>query len=96
MYTIKQIIDNQNKFKNLIVNYLNKEYNESKKNLFKIKSDDKYINEQVDKLKNKFKKKLYKKEIDRLFFLNTNRSENFYLWWDEQQEEAIILKYDKK
>jgi len=96
MHTIKQIIDNQKRFRKLILSWLTKDLRESKKMLIGIESDDNYINEQIEKLKNKFKATTYKKEIDKLFFMHPNRSENFYVWWDEKQEEVVILRYGKK
>jgi len=96
MHTIKQIIDNQKDFRKLILRWLTKDLNESKKKLVDIESDDEYIQEQVKKLKSKFKKTLYKKEIDKLFFMHPNRNEEFYVWWDKEQQEVVILSYGKK
>jgi uncharacterized short protein YbdD (DUF466 family) len=96
MHTIKQIIDNQKRFRKLMLNWLTKDLRESKKMLVGIESDDEYINEQVEKLKSKFKATTYKKEIDKLFFMHPKRNEDFYAWWDEKQEEVVILRYGKK
>ena len=96
MHTIKQIMDNQRKFRKLMLSWLSKDLRESKKKLIEIKSDDEYINEQANKLKDKFKKTLYKKEIDKLFFIHPKRNEEFYAWWDEEQQEVVSLSYGKK
>lgn len=96
MHTIKQIIDNQRVFRKEILSWMTKDLRETKKILLKIESKDDYISSEVDKLKSRFKKTLYKKEIDRLFFMHPKRNEEFYAWWDEQSQEAIILSYGKK
>lgn len=96
MKTIKQIIDNQNKFKAHILQWLNYDLNNTKKELLKIKSENEFIQTEVNKLKVKFKKALYKKEIDKLFFMHPKRSEVFYAWWDAENQEVVILNYDKK
>ena len=75
---------------------MTKDLNKSKKKLISIKSDDKYIQEQVKKLTSRFKKTLYKKEIDKLFFMHPNRNEEFYAWWDSEGREVVILNYGKK
>lgn len=96
MHTIKQIIDNQNEFRKPILDWLTKDLTKSKKNLIDIKSDDKYIQEQVKKLKDRFKKTSYKNEIDKLFFMHPKRNKDFYVWWNKEEQEVIILSYDKK
>jgi hypothetical protein len=96
MHTIKQIIDNQKEFRKSMLNWFTKELRESKKNLIDIKSDDEYIQEQVKKLKSRFKKASYKKEIDKLFFMHPKRNQELYAWWDIEGNEVIILSYDKK
>jgi len=96
MHTIKQIIDNQASHRNLILQWLTKDLRESKKKLFEIESDDEYIITQADKLKDRFKKTLYKKEIDKLFFMHPKRNEDLYAWWNDEEQEVVILSYDKK
>lgn len=96
MHTIKQIMDNQREFRKSILSWLTKDLRESKKKLAEIKSEDEYIQEQADKLKDKFKKTLHKKEIDKLFFVHPKRNEHFYAWWDDKEQEVVILSYGKK
>lgn len=96
MHTTKQIIDNQRSYRKLILQWFTKDLKESKKKLFEIKSDDEYIKSETKKLKARFKKTLYKKEIDRLFFMNPKRNENLYAWWNIEEQEVVILSYDKK
>jgi hypothetical protein len=96
MHSIKQIIDNQEKFKNEIISFLNSETTCAKKVLNSIKSDDKFILKEKNKLKSKFKKINQKKYIDSLFFLNYSRNLTFYVWWEENENETKILKYDKR
>jgi len=96
MRTIQQIINNQKKYKKLILDWFNDDLRETKKKLLDIDSDDEYIQSQVEKLKSKFKKTLYKKEVDKLFFMHPRRNEEFYAWWSEEENEVIILSYGKK
>jgi hypothetical protein len=96
MHTIKQIIDNQKSYRKLMLRWMTKDLSESKKKLAAINSDDEYIQEQVEKLKGRFKKTLYKKEIDKLFFMHPKRNEEFYAWWDSEGQGVVILSYGKK
>jgi hypothetical protein len=96
MHTIKQIIDNQKANRGFILKWLTKDLKKSKKKLIDIKSEDDYIQEQVKKLKGRFKKTLYKKEIDKLFFMHPKRNERLYAWWDVEEQKVVILSYDKK
>ncbi len=96
MNTIQKIIENQRDYRKLILKWLTNDLRDAKKVLSEIKSEDEYIKAEVEKLKNRFKKTLYKKEIDRLFFMHSNRNEEFYAWWDVQGQEVLILNYGKK
>lgn len=96
MHTIKQIMENQKTYRKLILKWFTNDLRESKKQLFDIKSDDEYIQLQVKKIKGRFKRFKYKKEIDRLFFIHPKRSEEFYAWWDVNESEVVILSYGKK
>lgn len=96
MYSIQKIIENQTKFKKEIIVYYTKEYSESKRILNRINSQDAFIIKEKNKLKNRFKKIKLKNYIERLFFLNFNRNKVFYVWWDEDEKEAKIFKYDKR
>jgi len=96
MHTFQQIMNNQKSYRKFILEWLTRDLRETKKTLLEIKSDDEYIQSQVDKLKGKFKKTLYKKEIHRLFFTHPQRNEQFYAWWDEKNQEVVILSYGKK
>lgn len=96
LHTIQQIIDNQKVHRKEILQWITNDLRESKKELSEIESDDEYIKEQVDKLKSRFKKTKYKKEIDRLFFMHPRRNEEYYAWWDMERQEVMILSYGKK
>lgn len=96
MNTIQKIINNQKEYRKLILKWLTNDLRNTKKTLYEINSDDEFIKSEVEKLKNKFKKTTYKKEIDKLFFMHPNRNEEFYVWWDVEEQEALILSYGKK
>ena len=96
MHTIQKIINNQRDYRKMILKWLTNDLRDAKKSLSEIDSDDEFIKSEVEKLKSKFKKTLYKKEIDRLFFMHPNRNEEFYAWWDAHGQEVLILSYGKK
>lgn len=96
MHTIQKIINNQTNYRQLILKWFTEDLRDAKKSLYEIDSDDEFIKSEVEKLKAKFKKTLYKKEIDRLFFMHRNRNKEFYAWWDVQEQEVLILNYGKK
>jgi hypothetical protein len=95
-HTIQQIIDNQSKYKTEIVNSLKGEFRELKKELASINTSDIYIKGEKDKLSKRIKNTKFIKSMDSLFFLSKNRSEEFYAWWDEENNETIIYNYGKK
>ena len=95
-HTIQQIIDNQSKHKKEIVNSLKGEFRELRRELSNIKTKDTYINEEKNKLSKRIKNTKFVKSIDSLFFLSKKRSEEFYAWWSEENNETIIYNYGKK
>lgn len=95
-HTIQQIIDNQSKYKNEIVNSLKNEFRELKRELSNINTKDIYIKGEKDKLNKRIKNTKFIKSMDSLFFLSKKRSEEFYAWWDEENNETIIYNYGKK
>ena len=96
MHTTQQIIENQDKYKDNILNFFLKEIQEIKKELREIKSDNDFILQEKEKLIKKFKKTNTLASIKKYFFLSNKRDEKFYIWWDIKQEEALILTYGKK
>lgn len=95
-HTIQQIIENQNKYKNEIVASLKNEFRELKKELASINTSDDYIKGEKNKLSKRIKNTKFVKSIDSLFFLSKKRSEEFYAWWDDENNETIIYNYGKK
>jgi hypothetical protein len=96
MPTIKQIIDNQEKNKNHILQFFREEINQSKVELRGIKTSDEFIAKEKEKLLRRFKKTNTLESIKKYFFLSSKRDLNYYLWWEEKSQEALILRYDKK
>lgn len=94
--TSKQIIDNQERYKNEILNYFLSEIKSVRKELNDIKTDDEFINQEKEKLIKKLKKVNTVNSIKKYFYLSNKRDENFYAWWDDAQQEALILPYGKK
>jgi len=94
-HTIQEIINNQTKFKDKITKYLIKEFNSAKKELKKIKSHKKDIIKEKEKLEKKITKIKPLNSIGKFFFMNSKRNRDFYVWWDEESNEAVILKYEK-
>lgn len=96
MHSFKDIIENQEEFKEEIFSFFYKEQSDAKKILNNIKSDDKYILKEKNKLKVRFEKIKPKLYIEHLFFLSSKRNPVFYVWWDKEEKEAKIFKYDKR
>ena len=93
--TIKNIIENQEKFKNEIISFLKIEAKETRKILESINSSDYQINEYLESLKAKMKKTKNSSLLN-LFVLNKNKNSKYYVFWDEKSQEAIIYKYDER
>lgn len=96
MHTTQQIIENQDKFKDKIFHFLLLEVSEAKKVLRDIKSEDAFILKEKEKLLKKFRKTNTLNSIKKYFFKSNKRDEKFYAWWDETQQEVLILEYGKK
>jgi hypothetical protein len=75
MYTRKQIIENQKKFRKEIIDYLKLEFKQTKKELSEIKSEDKTIKEEKEKLENKFNKIKISNEIENHFISEKNQDQ---------------------
>lgn len=96
MPTIKQIIDNQEKNKENILQFFKEELNQSRVELRGIKTTDEFIAKEKEKLLRKFKKTNTIDSIKKYFFLSSKRDLTYYLWWEDKSQEALILRYDKK
>ncbi len=96
MHIRKQIIENQKKFRKEIVDSLKLEFKEAKKELAEIKTEDKTIKEEKQKLENKFNKIKISQEIEKLFITEKNLYPNYYAWWDETNQQVSKLKYKDK
>ena len=96
MPTFKQIIDNQEKNKDNIINFFKEELRQSKNELKGIQTNDAFIAKEKEKLLKRFKKTNTLESIKKYFFKSNNRDANYYLWWDDNAQEALILRYDKK
>lgn len=94
MHTIKQIIDNQELFRQEIIDFLKKELQASLDVLKHISTTDPEVNDQLLQLKKKIKK-MKSPSIPSLFFLHRRRNKKYYAWWEVESEEAIIHKYVK-
>ena len=94
MHTISEIINNQTKFEKAIKESLIKDLKDCKKNLKDIKTKDAFIKKEKEKLIKKFKNLDLNKHVNKLFFLSRNRYSDYYVWWSEESNEPIILKYD--
>ncbi len=96
MHTIQEIIDNQETFKEEIISWFNEDLKQTKKSLNEIKTNNKFILSEKKKLVKRFEKTNFEKSFVKLFFMHSSRNKDFYVWWDKGNQEAIILKYDKK
>jgi hypothetical protein len=96
MHTTQQIIENQEKFKDNILRFFIDEIKETRKELRGIETNNEFILKEKEKLIKKFKKTSTLESIKKYFFLSNKRDEKFYIWWDDKQQEALILTYGKK
>ena len=55
-----------------------------------------FIVKEKEKLLRKFKKTNTLDSIKKYFFLSSKRDLTYYLWWENNTQEALILRYDKK
>lgn len=95
-HTRKQIIENQKLYRDEIVKVLKVEFTEAKKELRKIKTEDKIIMSHKKKLLERTKDININKEINKLFISWKNITPNFYAWWDEVSQQVLKLKYEDK
>ena len=93
-HKIKEILKNQDDFKDNIFEWLKKDFSNAKKTLQQISEENETINKEKQFLINNLKNIDFEKFINSLFFFNPKRSKRFYVWWDEKNEEAIIYKYE--
>jgi len=94
-HSLKDIVYNQKMFKKQIVHSFFLGIKNAKKELKEINSNDKFILKEKNKLEKLFKKTKLKPSFDKLFFINPKRNAVFYIWWDENKLEHLILKYGK-
>lgn len=95
-HSIQEIIDNQEKNKDLIISWYKNEIKTTRESLQSIKSSDDFIKKEKKKLQTKIKKYNLVKRFEKLFFMHSTRNKDYYIWWDDKLQEALILKYDKK
>lgn len=97
MKTFKEIIENQKQFKNEILLFLVNDINEAKADLKSIDSEDEFILAEKKKLEKNFKKanSKFRKSFEELFFMHPRRNKEKFVWWDETQQKAVILNYEK-
>lgn len=93
MPTIQQIIENQKLYKERIILFFLVQMNELRKDLRNIDAKNEFIINEKKKLLNKCKKVKTIESINKYFFLSKKRDENYYVWWNVNEEEALILKY---
>ena len=92
LHTIKQIIENQKEFRDDIVAFLKKDLSDSLRTLREMKADDPEITESVQQMRARVKN-MKTPSISSLFFMSKDKCDH-YAWWDADNEEVIIYKYD--
>lgn len=93
MHKRKEIIQNQNQFRQEIIIALKAEFKQLNTDIRKIKSKDPDIVAGKLSMLNKYKKVKIMEEINKLFISWKNPTPVFYAWWDEVNEQVIKLKY---
>jgi hypothetical protein len=92
LYTLKQIIENQSKFKEDIIVFLRKDMSNAFSILKNISTEDKTIKEHLTVFKKKVNK-FKNVSVNDLFFMTKPKEFKYYAWWDKENEETIIYKY---
>tara|TARA_B100000927_G_scaffold217126_1_gene177308 strand:+ start:327 stop:617 length:291 start_codon:yes stop_codon:yes gene_type:complete len=96
MHTRGQIIKNQKDFLYEINKYLKEEFNNSKKELNQIETDDQDVLEAKTKLEFKFEKIKIENELKKFLLSEKNIYPKFYAWWDEHNQKVEIFSYEVK
>lgn len=96
MRTIQDIIDNQAKYKAEIYHWFKEDLSQTRELLKNIKGNNEFIQKEKDKLKKKLKKAKFKPYLDKLFFMHSQRNKEYYVWWEKDSFEALIVKYEKR
>ena len=94
-HSFKEILENQEKFKNEIIFYLKKEYNKSFGTLNSMTTEDEELSAIIKRTREKFKH-VDERSINKLFLLSENKSDDFYAFWNTATTEVNIFEYDKK
>lgn len=95
-HTRKQIIENQQKYREQIVDSLKKEFSLMKKELRLIKTKDQEVIQEKKKMLDRAKKINITKEINNYFISWKNIYPKFYAFWDETNQQVLKLKYEDK
>lgn len=91
----EDIIQNQIKFREEIVTYLKREYKDLKNELKTITSTHPEIVAAKEKLIEKTKMINIVEEIENMFISWKNVEPNYVVWWDEDEQQVIKIKYDE-
>lgn len=94
IHTRRQIIKNQGDFRKEIEEWLKKEFLSAKKELSGIETQSQKIKEAQESLEKRLKKVNVSKGIKSLFISEKNLYPKFYVWWDEECQEAVRHKYE--
>lgn len=78
------------------MSFLKNEFKQTKKELAEIRTVDKTIKEEKEKLSNKINKIKISEELEKLFISEKNLYPNYYAWWDENNNQVIKHKYKDK
>lgn len=96
MRTIQDIIDNQEQYKAEIYLWFKDDLAKTREILKNIKGNNEFIQNEKEKLKQKLKRAKFKPYLDKLFFMHSMRNQDYYVWWEKDSQEALILKYEKR
>lgn len=92
----QEIIKNQSLFEKEIKEWLKEQHSQTKKDLYNLnvpKGDD-FLNEAKKKLIDKIKKVKINRDLNTVFIHEKNIYPKFYAWWDENNKQVLILKYE--
>jgi len=92
MHSRRQIIENQEKFRNDIIQWLRKNYLQAKNELLDINSEDQDILKAKKSLLEKTKRINFPQSINTLFINERNLYPKLYAFWNDNNLEVEIYK----
>jgi len=92
-HSYSEIIENQNRYKVELSEWIVENYRNLKLEVDKIDSDDEFIMKEKEKMLKKIKKFDILKITSTFFFMHKKRNKKYYIFWDNYLKEAKFFTY---